>query len=1011
MNLLRFTLFLSFAASGFAGLVYESIWSRYLSLFLGHAAYAQTLVIALFMGGLSLGSWLASRHSPRRRHLLSWYAAAEAAIGLMGLLFHPLFDGATRLAHTSLMPALGSPEAAGVLKLALSGLIVLPPAILLGTTFPLMSAGVVRLWPRLAGSSISMLYFSNSIGAAAGVLASGFLLVGTLGLPGTIIAASVLNLAVAAVVYAAARFAPDHPPDSEEETAIRRFRERVGYGLMLWVAALTGAASFVYEIAWIRMLGLVLGSSTHSFELMLSAFISGLAFGGLWIRRRMDGIAEPVRWLAAVQCAMAMLALATVPVYANCFELMAAIMKGLSRTGEGYVLFNLASHSLSLLVMFPATFCAGMTLPLITFTLLAQGAGERSIGAVYAANTVGAIAGVVAATHVGMPLLGLKGLVAFGAAVDLGLAVLLLRVARGGSRLLPAIAAGAGAVAVVAVLAWVRIDPLEMVSGVYRYGELISADRASNVFHKDGKTTSVDLVRYSSGRLVIFTNGKAEASINLAGESGPASDEVTMVLSAALPLAAHPGAANAAVIGLGSGQTSHVLLGSSRLEQVDTIEIEAAVVEAAPEFGRHVERVFTDRRSRIFIDDARSFLSARNAQYDLIVAEPSNPWVSGVSSLFSAEFYELAERHLRPRGILAQWLQLYELEPRLVASVMGALARTFPDYDVYATDNANILILARKGGPVGELRGDLFADAELAGQLRRHHIHSVADLETRRIAGSAALQPVFDSYEVPPNSDYYPFLDLNAVRSRFLDHSASGLMALRTSPVPVLDLLQARGGSREWRPPSAKGGVGTKDGYALLQLVQSARAIRAYLVEGEESALKRMPPSLRADAQICRRGLQGCFDPVEAQQWLGSLYTLATVVNPALGKAASNEVWNKVATSPCYGALPPVGKAWISLFAAIGARDAPRIAANAEGILARSDRMPKNRRGYLLSAAMAGRARGGDWNALSALWGRYGSEISHGEWIGGEELMFRLLRAHSAADGVTEGRTAAPRES
>ena len=224
-------------------------------------------------------------------------------------------------------------------------------------------------------------------------------------------------------------------------------------------------------------------------------------------------------------------------------------------------------------------------------------------------------------------------------------------------------------------------------------------------------------------------------------------------------------------------------------------------------------------------------------------------------------------------------------------------------------------------------------------------------------------------------------------------------MALRTSPVPVLDLLQAGKGSREWRPPSARGGVGRKEGYALLQQVQSARALRAYLVGGEESALKRMPPSLRPDAQICRRGgLQGCFDPVEAQQWLGSLYTVATVVNPALGKAGSSEVWNKVASSRCYGALPPVGKAWVSLFAAIGARNAPRMAANAEEILARSGRIPKNRLGYLLSAAMAGRAGGGDWNALSALWERYGSETAQGEWTGGEELVFRLLRAHSTGD-------------
>ena len=328
VNLLRLTLFLSFAVSGFAGLIYESIWSRYLKLFLGHAAYAQSLVLALFMGGLSLGAWLASRYSIRWRNLLRWYAIAEAIIGLLGLVFQHLFEGVTQLAYDSLMPALGSPTAVGALKLLLSALLILPPCVLLGMTFPLMSAAVVRLYPRVAGSSISMLYFTNSIGAAAGVLMSGFALVDRFGLPGTIAAAAALNLAVAAVVYLAARFVEEPGPSAAGDSAAagEPSSSTVRYGLMLWVAALTGLASFVYEIAWIRMLGLVLGSSTHSFELMLSAFIAGLAFGGLWIKRRIDGIGNPTRYLAVVQIAMGVLALATVLVYANCFELMREIM-------------------------------------------------------------------------------------------------------------------------------------------------------------------------------------------------------------------------------------------------------------------------------------------------------------------------------------------------------------------------------------------------------------------------------------------------------------------------------------------------------------------------------------------------------------------------------------------------------------------------------------------------------------------------------------------------------------
>jgi spermidine synthase len=180
-----------------------------------------------------------------------------------------------------------------------------------------------------------------------------------------------------------------------------------GYVLMLAVAALTGTASFIYEIGWIRMLSMVLGSSTHAFELMLSAFILGLAFGGLWIKRRIDAIASPEAFLGIVQVAMGMLALGTLVVYGYTFEIMQWLLLILDRNEASYSVFNAGSHLIALIVMFPAAFCAGMTLPLITHSLLRRGIGERAIGSVYAANTVGAIVGVFLAVHVGMPLHGL----------------------------------------------------------------------------------------------------------------------------------------------------------------------------------------------------------------------------------------------------------------------------------------------------------------------------------------------------------------------------------------------------------------------------------------------------------------------------------------------------------------------------------------------------------------------------------------------------------------------------
>src|SRR5690242_5668301 len=429
----RSVFFLVFTVSGFAGLIYESIWSHYLKLFLGHAAYAQTLVLALFMGGMAIGSWICSRRSGGWRNLLCAYALAEAVIGLAALAFHSAFVAATDFAYASILPALGGELAATLFKWALAGLLILPQSVLLGMTFPLMSAGLIRRYPAGAGESLAMLYFTISFGAAIGVLASGFVMIEALGLPGTVQAAGILNLALAAVVWLLAREAEPAPQERSGARSASGLEQ--SYRPLLAVALLTGAASFVLEIGWIRMLSLVLGSSTHSFELMLSAFILGIACGGWWVRRRIDSVADPARFLGIVLAVMGMLALATLPLYAGMFELMQGVMSALAKTDAGYALFLLSSHGIALAVMFPATFCAGMTLPLLTYALLRGGHGEKAIGAVYSANTLGAILGVVFAAHIGMPLLGLKGLIVCGAALDAGLGVALLWPLAGARRL------------------------------------------------------------------------------------------------------------------------------------------------------------------------------------------------------------------------------------------------------------------------------------------------------------------------------------------------------------------------------------------------------------------------------------------------------------------------------------------------------------------------------------------------------------------------------------------------
>src|SRR5258706_6116800 len=633
--------FALFTISGFAGLIYESIWSHYLKLFLGHAAYAQTLVLAIFMGGMAIGAWATSRWSPRLRDLLLAYALIEALIGVTSLFFHDVFVAVTAMAFDRVTPALGSPGAVQAFKWSLAAALILPQSVLLGATFPLMTGGVLRLRPQRTGYVVAMLYFTNSLGAAAGVLASGFYFIAAAGLPGTLAAAGVVNLAVAAAILFVR---PPHehggaaPAAPVAAAAVPRLK------LLLAVAALTGASSFMYEIGWIRMLSLVLGSSTHSFELMLSAFILGIAFGGLAIRRRIDASGEPLRLLGWVQIAMGVAALATLPVYSLTFVAMQAALQALAPTENGYVAFHFVSHALCLAVMFPAAFCAGMTLPLITAALLRSGAGERAIGQVYAANTAGAIVGVFVAVHVGMVLLGLKGLIVAGAAIDLALGVVLLGIGAGGRRL----AYASGAIAAMALVAALAVGPLDahrMASGVFRTGTLLRVGGDEQpVLQIDGKTATISITA-GSGTFALRTNGKSEGAIRL-GPGAPLDDELMMTLIGALPHFFSPEAREAATIGFGTGLTSHVLLASPKIRTLDTIEIEPAVLVAAERFRPRNARALDDPRSRIHFDDAKTYFSAQQKRYDLIVSEPSNPWVSGVSGLVSKQFYATILRHL-----------------------------------------------------------------------------------------------------------------------------------------------------------------------------------------------------------------------------------------------------------------------------------------------------------------------------------------------------------------------------
>ena len=924
-------IFLLFFVSGFGGLIYESVWSQYVKLFLGHAAYAQTLVLVVFIGGLATGSWLTSRYAKRILNPLRAYALVELATGLLALAFDPVFRTATAWAYAWLLPATCDPAAPiCVSQWALSALLLAPQSVLLGATFPLVSSAVLRISTDQAGHDISTLYFLNSLGAVMGVLASAFLLIPSVGLPGTLTTAAIANIVVALGAYLVSRvLAPVPLTIAPEAAAAARapVEERRFVQLLLATAALTGLSSFIYEIAWIRMLAAVLGASTYSFELMLASFILGLAIGGWWIRRRIDDTPDTVRLLAIVQIVMGAAAAATLPLYAGSFDLMAWLISSVSRTEGGFVLFNVTSTTIALLVMLPATICAGMTLPLITYRLLLSTEGERSLGRVYAVNTLGSILGVVIAVHGLMPTIGVKSTLITGAAIDvalgLGLLVLSARKAPWRTRW-PAFAA-------IAILVFfgaaVHEDPRRTASGVFRTGAALIGPGNDVIYHHDGKTATVDVIDSGTNRS-IRTNGKPDASIGLVKDAAPSGDEVTMALLAVLPLGHNPQAKTAAVIGFGSGMSSATLLASPALQRVDTIEIEPSMVEGARAFRPYNSAAYDDPRSRIVIDDAKSYFARSRNKYDIIVSEPSNPWVSGVSSLFTEEFYKRVALAMNDGAVFSQWLHTYEIDSETFASIVRAISATFPDYVIYDSIDADVVLIARKGGHPGRFDDQVLGIPGLRpmlGRLRLTHPDSFG----HRVVGSAAVMtPFFATFGAPVNSDYFPFVDHRTGKARFTRPNVHEFPELQTAAIPMLEMLDG-----QYRPFSERfefyefteAEVGASLAWKLHDELTGKGPSRALIPMLQPSELA---------ASLIRTWADDCKEGPTFRQILPSMVNVAAILNPNLDTKLAAEAWKGVVSSPCGKNLLPQERSWITLVNAVANRDAATMQTAGEEALA-----------------------------------------------------------------------------
>jgi spermidine synthase len=690
-------LFLCFFLSGASGLVYEVVWLRWLVHLFGATSLAVSTVLTAFMAGLAFGSSVGGHRARRIRRPLFVYGLLELAIGAYALLLP--------VALQAVVPTLrvvGADEASSFLLLslarfALATLVLTVPTACMGATLPVLVQFAVPRLRSLAGPS-GALYAVNTAGAVVGTGAAGLVLLPAVGAAATNWLAVGLNLAVGLAALAVSRRVERDPAPAPTPgmapAAVEGLPPGVAaVGVAACIAALAGALALVAEVVWTRALALILGSSVYAFTVMLVTFLVGLAVGSAVCARRVERLRAPGVALAAL---FLLAGLATLAGLVALAELPYLFLRLFGWTeGRHGLMLGLQFVVSAALVLAPAA-CSGAVFPLCVRLAggPATGAG-RTVGTLYAANTVGAIVGSFAGGFVLLPTLGIRGTLLTVTLLELAVAaavaaILALPTHRRGAVAVGALAVSLAVVAPVATPAW---DAAVMMSGVAVYAPRVHgltrrqfderSKQARLLLYEEGLTTTVS-VEESRGGVFLRVNGKVDASTGV--------DMPTQVLAGHLPILVHPKPREALVIGLGSGVSVGSIL-RHPLDRVTVVELERAVITAS-RFFEHVNgRPLGDPRARLVVNDARNFLLLGRTRFDVIVSEPSNPWVTGASSLFTRDFFTLARDRLRPGGVFGQWLQLYSLSPELLRTVIATFQSVFPHTLVFQTVHEDTLLI------------------------------------------------------------------------------------------------------------------------------------------------------------------------------------------------------------------------------------------------------------------------------------------------------------------------------
>ncbi|MFE8598621.1 fused MFS/spermidine synthase [Archangium violaceum] len=669
----RLQLFSLYTFSGIAGLIYEVALHREFARVFGVTAFASATVLAAYMGGIALGARLFGALADRVARPLRLYGALELGIAVYALLTPAL---TTVLSSVFVRVASGSdPHATGliVLRLVLALLFALPPTLLMGGTLPAMARAVSKLVGAAeVARATTTLYTLNLLGAFLGSLSATYLLLPNLGLSKTLWLGAAFS-ALAGALALLLRDGPEAPPRTEDASA-----PPIANRVLLAAAAWSGFSVFAYEVVWTQLNGLVIGSSAYAFGMMLSLFLLGLMLGSAIISRMK---LHSVEWshIGYVQLSVSVAVLATLPVWDKIPGVFSAVGPHVTTfAGRELVRFLAAA-----LVLLPPALLLGVFFPLLLRVAAANRELGHAVGGMTALNTAGAVLGSLVTGFGVLPFLGSRGTLLL--LISAG-CVIALFCFRGRPRLM------AATVAVMVVgftlPGW---DMLRLTSGENVYflsqyfqgGKLLYA--AESV--QSGMTT---VVQYSEAppRKVLLSNGKFQG--NNGGEM------VAQVRFSQIPLLFEDNFERALLIGVGTG-TSVAVLAASPFQHIDAAELSPDILRASREHFREVNKGSLDSpRVQVHYADGRNMLMLSQQLYDLITIEVSSIWIAGEADLYNREFYALVKNHLKPKGLLQQWVQLHHMTPRDLAVILQTVRQELPHVALFYGGRQGQIIASRE---------------------------------------------------------------------------------------------------------------------------------------------------------------------------------------------------------------------------------------------------------------------------------------------------------------------------